>query len=285
MNSLEKDSLLLGVPLLDYVRATTKAGTFMDVLAEYLAVCGQTWEDTFPTKFLQYTCVGMSSMAGTVLAGNAAASVLGGRVDRPDSHLDSHILQVTSGMASWSPVYDAIVVKRRGNVTRLDIQVTVSEPDGYDAYALYDQLRAGASTTTIIEGATGSTVYVGSRMSDKMLRVYQKVDGEGKKLLRAEFELKRDMAKEVTNQLRAGESLTLMYNYLIGKTGNGFLVETFTVGDTVSPVKCKKPKPNTVIWFLDTVIPSLAKLKEADRDGYNDVVSGIRDIIDNCDVQ
>lgn len=285
MKTLEKCTLLLGVPLLDYVRATSKAGTFMDVLAAYLATCGQTWDNTFPTKFLQYNCVGMSSMSGTVLAGNADASVIGGRVDRPDSHLDSHIIQVTSDLASWNPIYDAVVVKRRGNVTRLDMQVTVNEPSRYDAYALYDQLRAGASTTTIIEGATGSTVYVGSRMSDKMLRVYQKVDGEGKKLLRAEFELKRDMAKEVVNQLRAGESLTLMYNYLINKTGNEFLIETFTVGVAASPVRCKKPTPNTVRWFLDTVIPSLAKLKEADREGYNEVVSCLRNMIDNCDIQ
>ena len=285
MNIIETDSLLLGVPLLDYVRATSKAGTFMDVMAEYLGHCGQTWDCTYPTKFLQYHCVGMHSQAGTVIAGNADASTLGGRVDRPDSHLDSHMIQVTAILASMSPIYQAVVINRRGNVTRLDIQVTVKEPDGYDAYALYDTLRAGASTTTIIEGATGSTVYVGSRKSDKMLRVYQKVDGDGNKLLRAEFELKKDMAREATNALREGETLTALYNYLILKAGNDFLVETFTVGRDLSPVRCKKPKPNTVVWFLDTVIPSLAKLRESDIEGYNDVVAGIRHIIDNCDVQ
>ena len=88
--------------------------------------------------------------------------------------------------------------------TRLDIQKTIEMPDGYNPFHIYDVERTmNRKTASLIHSDTGSTIYIGTRTSDRFCRLYEKqIDGQ--EFLRLEFEFKGKTARELYNQLRAG---------------------------------------------------------------------------------
>lgn len=99
------------------------------------------------------------------------------------------------------------------NVTRLDFAIDVL--DGFSAQRFYEEWERGnlgsrAKKVTRIEAKTegksgGVTVYVGSRQSETMLRVYDKglQTGSDKNWTRVELELKRGVATKVARQMSA----------------------------------------------------------------------------------
>lgn len=75
--------------------------------------------------------------------------------------------------------------------TRLDIQITIKEPEGHDGRKLYELVHR--KTKSIVQSPGVTTVYIGSRGSQLFIRVYEKVVDE--RYLRCEFELKQDYAR------------------------------------------------------------------------------------------
>jgi hypothetical protein len=72
--------------------------------------------------------------------------------------------------------------------TRLDIQVTKPVPDWWLIRNLHDNYMAQGRNVSIIQSATGSTLYLGARTSDRFVRFYEKQLET--MYLRLEFELK-----------------------------------------------------------------------------------------------
>jgi hypothetical protein len=100
--------------------------------------------------------------------------------------------------------------------TRIDVQVTIKTPHGYNPFSVYGiQKDLTPGKVTIIESPTGSTIYIGSRTSDKFLRLYEKHYEDGE-YLRLEFEFKGKLAKAIYETMRATNAgpTSVFQNYL-----------------------------------------------------------------------
>lgn len=184
--------LLLDTPLIDYVRFTTK-----------LEAVGEAWRDHFiqmvreagaiprDERFLQY--VGKrydDPLGGSVFVGHwdnhgTTYSLIhaGGAISDELSHW------LSSGYARWG-----------AKCTRLDIQATAAQPREWSQWDLLVRLRergrnvSWKASTDVETGLELATVYVGSRESDRILRIYEKLTDAGHKLLRFETEYKASRA-------------------------------------------------------------------------------------------
>jgi len=107
------------------------------------------------------------------------------------------------------------------NISRLDVQTTIHDKEGRDEHAyaghcclaLDPRVGSGAVTTRYIEDTPeGSSLYVGSRVSDRMFRLYDKTaesDGEyPKRCWRYEIEYKGERALNVARKLSADYHVT-----------------------------------------------------------------------------
>lgn len=80
--------------------------------------------------------------------------------------------------------------------TRVDVQVTTEIPEGYSALTLYQQLEGATwkgkdPKLSLIKNRDGmDTVYIGSRKSEKLIRVYVKQSADGERFVRFEIEYK-----------------------------------------------------------------------------------------------
>lgn len=73
--------------------------------------------------------------------------------------------------------------------TRFDVQVTVERPSVWHTMVEYTNLDSGKRQKSLIDSATGATIYIGNRTSETFCRLYEKlVDNQA--FLRLEFELK-----------------------------------------------------------------------------------------------
>lgn len=101
------------------------------------------------------------------------------------------------------------------NISRFDIQTTILDSEGKDEHAargfsllaLDHRIESGFTTSRYTESTPdGSTLYVGSRTSDRMLRLYDKSaesDGEyPKRCWRYEIEYKGPRALRVAERIR-----------------------------------------------------------------------------------
>lgn len=80
------------------------------------------------------------------------------------------------------------------NCTRLDIQVTIEYDEPHNSSATKDVLKFAGIPMSVssISSDTGDTTYIGSRTSERMMRIYQK----GKGLIRFEWEFKGGVAAQ-----------------------------------------------------------------------------------------
>ncbi len=100
--------------------------------------------------------------------------------------------------------------------TRIDVQVTIENPLGSgDALAL---VRDECTTkhTTLIESLENDTLYIGSRTSEKFIRLYEK--NLEKSYLRLEFELKGQRARAAWVALVGGEQLHKIFHYYVKRS-------------------------------------------------------------------
>lgn len=91
-------------------------------------------------------------------------------------------------------------------VRRIDLAIDI--PETLDERALYADLKRGAAVTSsrshqLITSNTGWTIYVGSRTSEKFLRIYDKQAEAGldKPLTRIELECKGDYAEGIAQHV------------------------------------------------------------------------------------
>lgn len=153
------------------------------------------------------------------------------------------------------------------HITRIDIQVTVPKPENYKGMAMLKGFRTIYSNPSIIVDSQGnSTLYLGSRSSEKMFRLYEKYDIDGKPYLRYEVETKGAIARElwppvIDTEIARGylknESGKLLHTKYSKKQFKA--IESVLDGFGVK-AKVMKENPNTVQWLNDSVTPALIKL-------------------------
>lgn len=164
--------------------------------------------------------------------------------------------------------------------TRIDLAIDVHD-SGMDITKMYRQLKNGKATSgstkiNLIEGIDGGcTLYIGSRQSERMIRIYDKaaeqsIPGDWKRI---EIELKGEVARGLGTRLA-----TLTENQL-GSVAKGILqsmvcfpgelwqhiiADNAPFGLTVS----HKQSDNLKGWLADQVAPAIARylLQGGDHD-------------------
>jgi len=157
------------------------------------------------------------------------------------------------------------------SATRIDLAVDVRE--AWSADALSKQIEAGEHVTQSrkhrrIVSDSGWTIYVGSRASQRMLRIYDKAaqTKQGGSWTRAELECKGDYARGIT--------------YYIQQNGLGSIpdiIKDFCDFPNYSPWRAAMTSPtlfagvpklekttDTQAWLLNVVAPSLVNQLKAD---------------------
>ena len=148
-----------------------------------------------------------------------------------------HYVWRVSGNSS-SVLYEAADFLGEVYATRLDVQVTIPLPDNYDPFIVYqDQKDLMSRGTTIIESDTGSTIYFGSRVSDRFARMYTKEYDEGR-FLRLEFEFKGKTAKALYFKMKSGIGPTEIFQYYLKSFGlMGYIIEWFDTGQDAEKIR------------------------------------------------
>lgn len=112
-------------------------------------------------------------------------------------------------VAAKAPIHDDI------NCTRIDVQLTINKPRGYSTRQVFDELsEPGAAWTgrpkalNMVQSGDGcDTLYIGSRTSDLLMRLYIKPDANGApSFLRFECEYKRAKADVVRTDVARDRS-------------------------------------------------------------------------------
>jgi hypothetical protein len=149
----------------------------------------------------------------------------------------------------------------------IDIRDSQIRPRDY-----YNKLDGGSARTkskswSIIEGnGGGQTLYVGSRVSEMMLRLYDKgiESGIGGDWIRAELEIKGSRALEVSRMLAVGQEHEAMKMARALMRGHvDFNTEHWdkVTGDfPITIAKAKDNTPDTELWIMTQVATAMAKL-------------------------
>lgn len=183
--------------------------------------------------------------------------------------LAGHWMLTASGEIADAIFRHHCLIHMHVKCTRMDIQVTVPEPEMWSqralAGAVADSGRFG--TYSHIVSQDGQTVYLGSRKSDVFVRIYEKNDAEidaGRVWLRYEVEYKADRSNSLYERLRDGAN---MGGFLVDSIQRVSAVEP-ALGDVFLPclagippnrIRLVKELGNTEKWLMNQVFPALQK--------------------------
>lgn len=174
-----------------------------------------------------------------------------------------------------------------GNVTRIDIAVDVAQR--WNIRAMYDQVVDGAVITrakkpAYVEGETGATCYVGSRTSEKYLRVYDK-GGQmksGRPWTRVELECKGGFAQRIANYVYQ-EGLGSIPQVIRGFCDwTSFPAWNDVMNSNIDRVSLPQPErsSNTRGWLLEIVAPALAKYAAANPEFLSQFVTRVDTLLE-----
>jgi hypothetical protein len=159
-------------------------------------------------------------------------------------------------------------------ITRLDIAVDVMAP--WNIRKFYDTAMTGgaecqARKYSIIESTTGTTMYAGSRTSQKYVRIYDKQaqTNGARPWTRIEMECKGEFAGRISKYLMQ-EGLQAIPTVIRGYLDFPSVPEWALAMNSDKPA-ISSPAPqkwrNTRGWLLETVAPALAKY-ELENPGF-----------------
>lgn len=174
-------------------------------------------------------------------------------------------------------------------ITRLDLAIDVFDveidPAALAAAARVPNAPGSAKKWRVWRGEDeGCTAYIGSRKSEKFLRIYDKAAETGDKSrpwTRFELELKGDAARAAANHLAL---LSYTERPLFIK---GLIKGVFNPADDVfqaamdAPAEAlkttKDTEDNTLLWLLDTVSRSIAKtmMRRGDVDVWGQICASV----------
>jgi hypothetical protein len=149
-----------------------------------------------------------------------------------------HYVFRTAGNSS-SVLYDLAADYDKVYCTRLDVQVTIKLPPQYNPFIIYGAHKdTGRAGVTIIDSPTGSTIYFGSRVSDKFARLYEKQYEDGS-YLRLEFEFKGLLAKAIYETMRLTNTgpTAVFQNYLPKFGLADYIMAWFDTGPDAEPIR------------------------------------------------
>lgn len=194
----------------------------------------------------------------------------------PNARMGIHVSWSGSALKTVNPMAILKMCGRQdGTPTRIDLAVDC--PDTFDQYDLYATLSAGQAKTAsrthqLIQSNKGWTIYVGSRTSEKFLRIYDKQAEAGleEPLTRVELECKGDYAEAISAYvLQHGYShFPEIIRAYCDFPDNPAWVEHLTYPIVFEGVPKPEKQSDTRRWLMESVAPSLAKIVKEDHDFY-----------------
>jgi len=137
--------------------------------------------------------------------------------------------------------------------------------------------------TQYIRSSRGDTFYIGSRQSEKMMRVYDKAGEQALSAdwVRYELELKGDAAIQVVPHILAEFKRTAMLHVAMLSLPNsniGVLLENFAQGEPIELRSTPSTKDGHEKWLLGVVANALAKTKVDNHDLYEHVMDTVHEL-------
>jgi hypothetical protein len=182
--------------------------------------------------------------------------------------------QVTGGDSAITSI-DAQQMVSGAKCTRIDLQVTVEQPEGFSARALADALNAASWSGTpriirLIENSDGmDTVYIGSQKSHTLIRIYVKeIGAEGGFAVRFEVQVRKPRSHAFWVDLCTGETdVGSFLAYEFGRLPKIDILLWSVLEDVLSETptgvhlpKVVKDMSKRFVWFNTQVYPALQKL-------------------------
>lgn len=154
-----------------------------------------------------------------------------------------------------------------GHFTRLDLTIDARD-SGLDINRLYQMARKGLMTckarkVTRLQSNTGTTLYVGSRSSERFMRIYDKAGEQGIEdtdWKRIELEASGQKAAWIGQYLAVSETASipaLIKDFIDFPSSRAW--QGIFGGVVAQRTESDKKVSDTVAWLLDTVAPTLAK--------------------------
>lgn len=224
--------------------------------------------ETAPQRFYQYCYTSQKPEGMTVAA--SESDTQGIRVTMSGTFLSGIDQQALAGR----------VIDQGWHVTRCDIAIDVigTEHTVMDIDRQRQEFYEGRPRLrTLVDNPQGSTLYIGSRQSEKMLRIYDK--GMEAKLgrwdwIRYEMEYKGNTARAALAVVKLGQFGAVIGDIIdfvgvkSGITSNHLADFAHTEG--IVPVV---PERDRIAWYESSVIPALDKLRRESAADYDRVIA------------
>lgn len=197
-------------------------------------------------------------------------------VAKPDSPMGVHVVWSGSALRQVNPLAVLRNALSLGGICRridiaFDVPVKFDFDDAYDAIKTH-RANFNARTYSRIDSSSGQTIYVGSRTSEQMLRIYDKAAESNlpDDLTRFELECKGQMAQGIASYCDQN-GLEGMQDVIHGFCNFPHMaeLELWFASPTLSLGLPKLEKQrDTKKWLMDIVAPSLARIIAEDHDFY-----------------
>lgn len=245
--------LALNVPMLDWLTVTSyDEGVGRDWWEWVWSLPG----DGDHKKIMQYEGMVKSVLGGSVFAG-------AGEIKKRE-----HYMVYVSGAAADREFerFRGVLSSGRARASRVDIQITINEPDDWSQLAYMEAAEevglkpTNRRSSNLAGDGELMTVYTGSRESGRFDRCYEKESVGGFRFLRFETQYGRKYANELGAALARGEATAGAA--LAGQLARRGKLECLDVfrrlldGDTYNPVYARE-KGDREKWLLNTVIPAI----------------------------
>lgn len=168
------------------------------------------------------------------------------------------------------------------NITRIDLAIDIPSEPYWEA--LEQQLVDGDAVTrardhAMIRSRRGRTLYVGSRTSEKFLRIYDKAAEQGSydPLTRIELECKGDFARGIAIHVDGAgyEYFADIIKGFCDFPAYGWWVEWMTSPTLLEGIPKAPKMRDTYAWLMRSVAPSVAKLIAADHQKFVSFLSRV----------
>lgn len=249
--------LNLGTPLVDWITLTS----YSEVFSEYwthLSDKAARESDVVVTQRMQY--VGKSYDTGR------GALFLGEAVQRGRRHW---MIQVSDEMADEYIAHTLYSIRYHdANCTRVDMQITEVEPEYWSQFDFLTRMKGIGGIVewreSESEGRRWQTVYIGSRTSDRFVRVYQKETDARERLLRFEVEVKSARAMAVMRRIAEGHTVRQLLlaetqrvnDQKVREIFEPALVGVLPVG---AVVKRRSSAARQELWLRNVALPALRR--------------------------
>lgn len=244
-----------------------------DMMKRVLQECLEQWSDMYEEKSWRVGDNRLSPYSHSISLFHNVTGIRFANLYYSNKNIDTVLVQHTGqGCAqifNILPLLDYV----QPRIGRLDVAIDVETEERPQAY--YDAYKGGLSKAFEVS-PSGETFYLGSRKSDKFMRIYRyNAPHERAHLLRFEIQYKREFARAAAwhitqNGIRAF-AMSALSEYPLP-------TEHITEGEYDPFFIARKSQGDTILWLDKQVRPAILKLV---RSGEFDARAWIEDVLND----